>query len=48
MPIGELAGVADFKLQAKITQELESRMSQMQEGENDVDIPAPDTTIPVG
>jgi len=41
-------GVADFMLEAKIQQELESRTTQMQEGEDDVDIPAIDTTTPNG
>jgi len=35
-------------LEAKIQQELESRTTQMQEGEDDVDIPAIDTTTPMG
>jgi len=34
--------------QATIQQELESRVTQMQEGEDDVDIPAMDATIPMG
>ena len=40
--------MADFMLEAKIQQELESRTTQMQEGEDDVDIPAIDTTTPMG
>ena len=40
--------MADFMPQATIQQELESRVTQMQEGEDDVDIPAMDTTIPMG
>jgi hypothetical protein len=48
MPIRGLDGVADSKVQARITQELESRTTEMQEGENDVDIPTPDTTTPMG
>jgi len=47
-PIGGNGGVADFMPQATIQQELESRVTQMQEGEDDVDIPAMDTTIPMG
>ena len=40
--------MADFMPQATIQQELESRVTQMQEGEDDVDIPAMDATIPMG
>ena len=40
--------MADFMPEAKIQQELESRATQMQEGEDDVDIPAIDTTTPNG
>ena len=40
--------MADFMPHATIQQELESRVTQMQEGEDDVDIPAMDTTIPMG
>ena len=40
--------MADFMPQERIQQELESRMTQMQEGEDDVDIPAIDTTTPNG
>ena len=47
--IGGIGGVADFMPQAKKNQqELESRMTQMQEGDDDVDIPAIDTTTPMG
>jgi len=46
--IGGIGGVADFMPQERIQQELESRMTQMQEGEDDVDIPEIDTTTPVG
>ena len=46
--IGGIGGVADFMPQATIQQELESRVTQMQEGEDDVDIPAIDTTTPNG
>jgi hypothetical protein len=47
MPIVRLGGVVDFKLQARIMQEFESRMTQMQEGEDDVDISAPNITTPM-
>ena len=40
--------MADFMPQATIQQELESRVTQMQEGKDDVDIPAMDATIPMG
>jgi hypothetical protein len=46
MPSEDLIGVADFKQQARTQQELESRMTQMQEGEDDVDIASLDTTVP--
>jgi hypothetical protein len=38
MPSENLIGVDDFKQQARTQPELESRMTQMQEGEDDVDI----------
>ena len=46
--IGGIDGVADFMPEAKIQQEVESGTTQMQEGEDDVDIPEIDTTTPVG
>ena len=46
--IGGIGGVADFMPQATIQQELESRVTQMQEGKDDVDIPKIDTTTPMG
>ena len=45
--VGGIGGVADFMPEAKIQQELESRTT-LQEGEDDVDIPAIDTTTPNG
>ena len=47
MHIAGIGGVVDFMPQARIQQELESRMTQMQEEEEDVDIPPSDTTTPM-
>jgi len=46
--IGPIGGVIDFMPQAKIQIEIESRTTQMQEGEHVVDVPAIDTTTPMG
>jgi len=47
-PTGGHGGVADSKPLTRATDELESRMTQIQEGEDDKDIPALDTSRAMG